>query len=278
MTPPAGVLLRLSQLCQAGQLRDVVQRNLFPSDRMIISLRKMFHTERREGQVHLGSEDDVPPPLDTRNREDIIEKVPPCKDLVQVWSFERFLKDSDLLELHLRVLFEGWLRCGGRALNGALSEMSSTVFLCSQTPGRRSTCCQQYQGATVEPEAPGGRCQSAAASVGEWSGSRRGDASRRLPKQPDEARVEELRKVPSLFLPLEGSVVCWGLKGFLSVATQPWTEDSLRANVLEPTLSRDIWPTDRHHLDFQLYLKPPPFFSPPVVAPHLSGRLGWATF
>lgn len=74
----------------------MVQRNLFPSDRMIISLRKTFHTERREEKVHEDSEDDVPqpsvkgrkrPPLDTRNREDVT-KVTPCKNLVQVWSFE----------------------------------------------------------------------------------------------------------------------------------------------------------------------------------------------
>lgn len=110
MTSPAPFLLRLSQLCQAEQLKEVVQRNLFPSDRMIVSLRKMFHTERREEKVHVDSEDDVPqpsvrekkhPPLDTRNREYITKKVTPYKNLIQVWSLEGFLKDSDLLELLL---------------------------------------------------------------------------------------------------------------------------------------------------------------------------------
>lgn len=89
--------------------------------------------------------------------------------------------------------------------------------------------------------------------------------------------MEELRKVPSLFLPLEGSVICSNLNVFLSVPTQPWTENILHANILKPTLPRDIWPSDQHHLDFQLYRKPPPFFSQPVAATHLSGRLGWAT-
>lgn len=74
----------------------MVQRNLFPSGQMIISLRKRFHTERRE-DVHVDSEDDVPqpsvrgktrPPLDTHNREDITKKVTPFKNLIQVWSFE----------------------------------------------------------------------------------------------------------------------------------------------------------------------------------------------
>lgn len=109
---PARILIRLSQLCQAGQLKDVVQRDLFPSDQMIISLRKMFHTERREEKVHVDNEDDVPqppvrdkkrPPLDPPNREDTTRKVTPHKNSIQVWSFEGVLKDSDLLAL---LLFE----------------------------------------------------------------------------------------------------------------------------------------------------------------------------
>lgn len=75
----------------------MVQRNLFPSDQMIISLRETFHTEPREENVHVDSEDDVPqppvrgktrPPLDTHNREDTTKKVTPYKNLMQVWSFE----------------------------------------------------------------------------------------------------------------------------------------------------------------------------------------------
>lgn len=96
ITSPAGVLRRLSQLCQAGNLRDVVQRNLFPSGEMVLSLRKLFHTERLEDKVH--AEDDVPqpsvrrkkcPPLDTHNRDYMMKGVAPCKNFIQVWSCER---------------------------------------------------------------------------------------------------------------------------------------------------------------------------------------------
>lgn len=75
----------------------MVQRNLFPSDRMILSLRKTLHTERREEKVHVDSEDEVPqpsvrgktrPPLDTRNRAYITRKATPCKNLIQVRSSE----------------------------------------------------------------------------------------------------------------------------------------------------------------------------------------------
>ncbi|TNM88322.1 hypothetical protein fugu_004576 [Takifugu bimaculatus] len=222
---------RLSQLCQAEQLKDAVQRNLFPSDRMIVSLRKMFHTERREEKVHVDSEDDVPQPRDF---------------IYSIQTFSSKEQAKELLRQHM-----------------------------AQTPGRRFTYSQHYHSATVEPEvrAPRGRCQSAPASVREWSMSTRGDASRRHPKQPDEARVEELGEVPPLFLPLDRSVIRRNLKVFLFVATQPWTENILHANLLKPTLSRDIWPWDQHHLDFQRYQKPPPFFSQPVVAPHLSGEV-----
>lgn len=75
-----------------------MQRNLFPSDRMIVSLRKTCHTEQREERVHLDGEDDAPQPSVRDNREDVA-KVTPCKNLVQVWSFEGSLRDSDSLEL-----------------------------------------------------------------------------------------------------------------------------------------------------------------------------------
>lgn len=74
------------------------------------------------------------------------------------------------------------------------------------------------------------------------------------------------------------SLIWSNLTGFVFVATQPWTENILHANTLRPTLSRDIWPWDQHHRDFQLYHKPPPFFSQPAVATQLPGRSGWATF
>lgn len=87
-----------------------------------------------------------------------------------------------------------------------------------KVPGRRFTYSQQYQSATVEPEVwtSRGRRLSAAASVRKWSTSTRGDACRRHPQQPDEARVEELGKVPSFFHRLEGSVIKRG-RGHLKV-------------------------------------------------------------
>eukprot|EP00066_Takifugu_rubripes_P026113 XP_011615379.1 PREDICTED: uncharacterized protein FLJ43738-like [Takifugu rubripes] len=255
---------RLSQLCQAEQLKEVVQRNLFPSDRMIVSLRKMFHTERREEKVHVDSEDDVPqpsvrekkrPPLDTRNREYTTKKVTPYKNLIQE-NIRKVGEPSERSETTkaavLRTDPSDCRRDFIYSVQTFSSKEQAKELLrqhMAQTPGRRFTYSQHYHRATVEPEvrAPRGRCQSAPASVREWSMSTRGDASRRHPKQPDEGRVEELR--------------------------EPWTENILHANLLKPTLSRDIWPWDQHHLDFQRYQKPPPFFSQPVAAPHLSGEV-----
>ncbi|XP_063662291.1 uncharacterized protein CFAP92 isoform X11 [Pan troglodytes] len=49
---------------------------------------------------------------------------------------------------------------------------------------------------------------------------------------------------------------------------EEWKENSLFANVLEPVLDRDRWSWDRHHVDFDLYKKPPPFLElPPSPAP-----------
>lgn len=89
------VPLRLSQLCQAGQLKEVVQKNLLPSDEMIISLRKTFHTEQREDKVHVDAEAVAPepavrrknrPPMDTRNRAYAAKTAAPCKNFIQVLS------------------------------------------------------------------------------------------------------------------------------------------------------------------------------------------------
>uniref|UniRef100_A0A2K5KAP7 Uncharacterized protein n=2 Tax=Colobus angolensis palliatus TaxID=336983 RepID=A0A2K5KAP7_COLAP len=55
---------------------------------------------------------------------------------------------------------------------------------------------------------------------------------------------------------------------------EEWKENSLFANVLEPVLDRDRWSWDRHHVDFDLYKKPPPFLKlPPSPAPTpITGR------
>uniref|UniRef100_A0A2K6RSS5 KIAA1257 ortholog n=1 Tax=Rhinopithecus roxellana TaxID=61622 RepID=A0A2K6RSS5_RHIRO len=55
---------------------------------------------------------------------------------------------------------------------------------------------------------------------------------------------------------------------------EEWKENSLFANVLEPVLDRDRWSWDRHHVDFDLYKKPPPFLKlPPSPAPApITGR------
>ncbi|XP_054203364.1 uncharacterized protein CFAP92 isoform X1 [Homo sapiens] len=60
---------------------------------------------------------------------------------------------------------------------------------------------------------------------------------------------------------------------------EEWKENSLFANVLEPVLDRDRWSWDRHHMDFDLYKKPPPFLEllpSPAPKPVTGNRQGFA--
>lgn len=113
---------------------------------------------------------------------------------------------------------------------------------------------------------------SGAAAV-PWSTSRSSDVARVHPKHPDEALVEELRKVTQLSHLPQCSLIKRGCSDPKIIVPQPWRENILHANTLKPPLSRDVWPSNQHHLDFQLYSEPPPFFSASALTAPLSGRL-----
>lgn len=73
-----------------------MQENLFPSEEMIFSLRRTFHTPQQEDKGHVHTEVDAPPPavrrktrppLDTGRRAST-RTVSACKNFIQVWSLE----------------------------------------------------------------------------------------------------------------------------------------------------------------------------------------------
>lgn len=142
----------------------------------------------------------------------------------------------------------------------------------AELPGRRFTFSQEYHSATVEPgtyttitrkkdqaellvavqgkvpvleaeDTPVKHGYRSVARLRTWnSGLSR---SKKHPKTPDQARVEELRK--------------------------PWRENILHTNILKPPLSRGPWTWSQRSQDFHLYCKAAPFLSTPPPSIHLAG-------
>lgn len=145
-------------------------------------------------------------------------------------------------------------------------------------PGRRFTYCQEYHSATVE--LGGQECQRPLVSTSgppAWSISRSSSSPFTHPKKPDEARVEELRKVKNhdvvltILFTVERRRLIEPTPPLCS--PQPWRENILHGNILKPTLQRDVFVWSQRHRDFELYSKPPLLFSSLPNTIHLAGTL-----
>ncbi|XP_026162172.1 uncharacterized protein cfap92 [Mastacembelus armatus] len=284
-------LSRLSQLCQVRQLKEVVQYNLFPSTDMILSMSKEYGTyaEQWDQKAAANTEVDMASlaarmkrhtPLDTQNSQYLTWK---CKshqkDFIQVCrptvlysefnqisleglscvfkifqgNIKKVQEESKLLqkpEVAVLRMDEDATRLPHNYSIQTLNSNEQTKELLqremAKVPGRRFTYSQQYQSATVEPGDLKSKKDSSSAGVSTvWFTSTSSDEYKVNPRHPDEARVEELRR--------------------------PWRENILHANTMKPTLSRNTWSWSQRYEDFNLYSKPPPFFSTPPVTIHLAG-------
>ncbi|XP_059185278.1 uncharacterized protein cfap92 [Centropristis striata] len=263
-------LLRLSQLCQVRQLKDVVQCNLFPSADMILSMRKEYGTYAEEWQQNdRANMVDMTTmlvrmkrhaPLDAQNKEYMKWKhnshqslLKVSKDFIQD-NIKRVQEDSERLQKPEAAVLRMEQSAASPAHNYSIQTFNSNERAKEllhkemlQVPGRRFTYSQLYHSATMEQGDMTSKSNpNITAASALWFTSMGGDKSRKHPRHPDEARVEELSK--------------------------PWRENILHANILKPTLSRDIWAWSQRYEDFKLYRKPPPFFSQPPVTIHLAGE------
>ncbi|XP_010732956.2 uncharacterized protein cfap92 isoform X1 [Larimichthys crocea] len=263
LQPCFQALSRLSQLCQVRQLKDVVQYNLFPSADMILSMSKAYGTkaEQWEQKVGAGTKVDVTAlpvrmkrcaPLDMHNTE-YMKQLPlkHCKDYIKD-NIKTVQEDSERLQKPEAPVFKIEHSADRPAHIYSIQTFNSKEQAkellrkeMTKMVGRRFTYCQQYHSATVEPgDVTPKNDSNFAATSKVWFTTR--DEPKVHPKHPDEARVEELRK--------------------------PWRENILHANILTPSLSRDIWASSRRHEDFERYRKPPNFFNSPPLTIHLTGE------
>ncbi|TNN79616.1 hypothetical protein EYF80_010198 [Liparis tanakae] len=246
-------LLRLSQLCQARQLKEVAQRDLFPSADMILGLRKNCGAHAEQWKPRTGAanaELDTPPapepPSGTGLFVGFSQPLQPPGDSVQD-NVNKLRRESERLQKP-KAAASGLDRCAAgpvhnysiRTFNSSESAKEQRGEAMAQAAGRRFTSSQRYHSAAVEPghgvKKQGSHSTTATPPV--WFP--RVNESKMHPRHPDEARVEELRK--------------------------PWRENILHGNKLKPTLPRDTWGWQRRHEDFQLYSNPPP-----LVTAYLAG-------
>ncbi|XP_071349872.1 uncharacterized protein cfap92 isoform X1 [Trachinotus anak] len=256
----------LSQLCQERQLKDVMQYNLFPSADMILSMSKQYGTHDEEWKEKAGASTEMDLPslpvrmrrhaqLDIHKREYIRWKHSQQKQFQHSRNFiqeniQKAHEESEQVQEPKAAVIR--IDATKPVHNYSIQTFNSSEQAkellrkeMAKMPGRRFTYSQQYHSATVEPGDMTSKNDSSwAPAPTVWFLSVRSDNSKVHPRHPDEARVEELRK--------------------------PWRENILHTNTLKPTLSRDRWVWSQRHEDFQLYSKPPPFFSTPPL--HLAGE------
>ncbi|KAK9528490.1 hypothetical protein VZT92_012644 [Zoarces viviparus] len=215
-------LLRLSQLRQARQLKDVVQCNLFPSAEMILDMSKNCGTHAKQR-----AKVDTPTrpvrtkrhaPLNTHNGEHA-----KCQHNSQPHNQDNVKKvqeESERVQKPKAAVFGMEQSASGPVHRYSIQTVNSREHpreqlrrMMAEEPGWRFPSSQPYHRAVVEQgraSSKNGSNSTAAPAV--WLTSMRSNDSKVHPRHPDEARVEELRK--------------------------QWRENILHGNILKPTLSR----------------------------------------
>ncbi|XP_072521556.1 uncharacterized protein cfap92 [Salminus brasiliensis] len=274
-------LLRINHLSRVKTLEEVVQNDLFPSAKMIFSLKQEFGIVPKKGmemEVDIKDSQDssyqrvsqrkTHTLLNTFNEEYLewkqsqADQGPYTKNFVQA-NIEEVHKASRVLQRQKPKVFVAKVDDGQPAHNYSVQKMNCTALAhellrkeMAKVPACRFSYNQNYHSFTVDPvDMEAALKASELKSRAAWRtcdgfiypGFRSSIESNVHPKRPDEARVEELKK--------------------------PWKENLLHRNTLSATLNRSRWPWSQHHEDFQLYAKPHAVFSPePPVSIYLSGE------
>ncbi|KAI4875080.1 hypothetical protein NFI96_033378, partial [Prochilodus magdalenae] len=273
-------LLQMKHLCQVKKLEEVMLNDLFPSAKMVLSLKHEFGEVPTKSVEHLivDTKDSQPSsygsisprniqtPLDAFNKDYLkwkrtrADPGPYTKNFVRA-NIEEVQRASSGLQKPKPKVFVAEVNEGQSAHNYSIQKLNCTGLAhellrkeMAKVPGRRFSYNQDYHSFTVDPvDVEAEQKALTAKSHAAWRtydgfiypGFKSSIESNRHPKQPDEARVEELRK--------------------------PWRENILHRNKLSPTLSRSRWPWSQHHKDFELYVKPLAVSSH-LVSIHLAGE------
>ncbi|XP_074862004.1 uncharacterized protein CFAP92 [Carettochelys insculpta] len=282
-------LSRLDYLCHSKKLKDVFQRDLLPSAEMITVLSQEFgipltkedlfiqtlpwpsfssHALQKSTMVSI-KQGAKHPLLDNHNKNYIQWKkamentMQHYKDYIQTNIDAVYLLSKKVKKPKFRAIRSS--PADGKSVYNYSSQKLSSAERAkiqlrkelAKKPGRRFAYCHEYLSAMFDPvDLDTVRKESVAKSKTLWisqhgfvcPGFKSCIESNLHPRMPDEARLKEL--------------------------TKKWQENMLFANILEPVLKRDRWSWDQHHVDFDLYKKPPVYFPASAPATHREVDIG----
>ncbi|XP_050977970.1 uncharacterized protein cfap92 [Labeo rohita] len=234
---------RISHICQAKKLQEVVHHDLFPSADMVQSLSEEFGLDLGREELWLVTEtqqsQDIPDhhnirkrtytPLDNFNREYF------------QWKRNEGKNMKDFIQGNIEDIHRA---------SSDLQKSKPNVFLTNFTDGQT---IGYHNVQTVNSPNQGGELlyreflKDSTCIRFSYPGFKSSIESNQHPKRPDDARIEELKK--------------------------PWRENIFHGNKLKPTLSRSRLPWIHRYQDFELYAKPPLEFGPELpMSIHLAGE------
>ncbi|KAK2874198.1 hypothetical protein Q8A67_021351 [Cirrhinus molitorella] len=231
---------RISRICKAKKLQDVVHHDLFPSADMVLSLNEEFGSDFGRGELWLAT--GTQPSLDIPDHHNIRKRTHTPLDNFNREYFQWKQNEGKRMKDFIQANIEDIHRASSD-LQKPKPNVFSTNITDDQTINVQTVNSPNHGSELLYRELS----KDSTCIRFSYPGFKSSIESNQHPKRPDDARIEELKK--------------------------PWRENILHGNKLKPTLSRSRLPWIHRYEDFELYSKPPLEFGPEHhMSNHLAGE------